>query len=59
MNQSTSVRTCFLKSTGEFSCNAYRPVQAGAWSLAATNVRDNTTFYLQFTSSGRTGLAAY
>jgi len=51
------VRTCF-KATGK--CNDWKWATAGQWMLAATDVLDNSGFYIQFKGTARsTGWIAY
>jgi hypothetical protein len=58
-NSSESVRTCFWPSgAGGWQCNAYRSIAAGTWGLAATDVKNGTSFYVQFKSAS-SGLIAY
>ncbi len=53
------MRTCFLPTSGGTQCNAWRSIAAGTWGLAATDVRDNTQFYLLFDKTWATGRVAY
>jgi hypothetical protein len=55
----TTVETCFKKSDGTTSCNGLHQLYANKWGLAATDVKDNTTFWLIFPSEGTSGVAAY
>ncbi|WP_329374649.1 hypothetical protein [Streptomyces sp. NBC_01483] len=58
-NNSESVRTCFWPSDADgWQCNAYRSIAGGTWGLAATNVKNGTSFYVQFQSTS-SGLIAY
>jgi hypothetical protein len=54
-NNGVYVKTCFMPSNGNYYCNSQRWIAAGTWGLAATDVLDNTSFYLQFdrASSGQ------
>jgi len=54
------VSTCFQPSGLEGYCNAWRPVPANTWTLAATNVKDGTKFTLFFAYGADVhGVAAY
>ncbi|MER8046695.1 hypothetical protein [Streptomyces sp. NPDC094032] len=53
------VRTCFAPSSGGYYCNEWRPVPANTWTVAASDVKDGTKFWLLFDSTGVRGLAAY
>ncbi|MFJ5845529.1 hypothetical protein [Streptomyces sp. NPDC092903] len=57
LTQTRRVRTCF-KATG--ACNGFRTLTAGAWGLAATDVKDNSGFYIQFEGTAQAkGQIAY
>ncbi|MFB7918525.1 hypothetical protein [Streptomyces sp. NPDC056061] len=59
LDSTRSVRTCFKKGTG-WTCNAWRQLSGGKWGLAASDVLDNTDFFLQFNGTTRaTGLIDY
>ncbi|MEU0965740.1 hypothetical protein ABZ357_10030 [Streptomyces sp. NPDC005917] len=49
------VQTCFYSTN---SCNKATWITGGTWGTAATDVRDGTTFYLQFDRT-TSGLVAY
>ncbi|WP_328624220.1 hypothetical protein OHA88_03850 [Streptomyces sp. NBC_00353] len=54
-----TVETCFLPSSGPEYCNGGHEVRANTWTLAATDVKDGTKFYLIFYSGNASGVAAY
>ncbi|GIG90665.1 hypothetical protein [Plantactinospora endophytica] len=55
-----SARVCFRPSSGGGWCNGWKtfdinvPGSLGTWRVIATDVRDNTTFFVEFTSDGYT-----
>ncbi|MFD6986242.1 hypothetical protein ACFWAX_37020, partial [Streptomyces sp. NPDC059956] len=57
-NTTRRVRACFWTGNGH-TCNAFRTVPAGQWTVAASNVLDGTRFYLDFEDNKvGTGLVA-
>ncbi|MEV0185325.1 hypothetical protein AB0I54_39570 [Streptomyces sp. NPDC050625] len=59
ITRTIDVQTCFAPTSGGYYCNGWRTVYANTWGLAATDVKDGTTFWLLFTSTDVHGLAAY
>lgn len=57
-NGRIQVRTCFLPTSGSGYCNSWRTIENNTWGTAATDVRDGTKFYLNF-SGPSAGLVAY
>ncbi|MFC8508866.1 hypothetical protein ACFU3J_08860 [Streptomyces sp. NPDC057411] len=52
LDATRSVRTCF-KSGTSWNCNGWKPLTAGRWGTAATDVLDGTKFFLQFSGTAR------
>jgi len=59
LTTSDHVTTCFQPSSGSYYCNDGHDVPANTWTLAATNVKDGTKFWLLFWSTEVHGVAAY
>ena len=57
-NATARVKACWWSdSSGGYTCNAYRTINAGTWGVAATNVLNNTHYYLQFAAASRGSVA--